>query len=366
MATRKAIRQAIGLRTGQPFFARFGATNKTATGGSTTTLIDTANLLQNDDYWNGDSLYLLSTVNSGTSRVIHDFVNSTKTITFQEPVTAIQSSDPYEIWSTLLADQVNEAINEALRDAWPWFFTVNEGLIVIQSGVGVSYSLSSLSPAPKRIAQVHLEQISEDLAGTSVAAPGAQNYLKDTSQTFTSEHVGWQARVYDGTSQGDYRTASALVDANTLEMSSNFTTTLDATSKYRLVNTADADLHWTPLRQWNLNSIDSPTILRLASHPTAFEGYLMRVVYEAEHVPMTLDTETTTCNQEWLELAAIARLYLTRLAHAPAAEIRSVAALQNTFAEAAENMARRRKQQHISGTILDWQRRFAPPSDYPF
>lgn len=52
----------------------------TADGGTTTTLVDGA-LTQEDGYWNGDILYMVSGPNAGQSRLIVDFVAATDTLT---------------------------------------------------------------------------------------------------------------------------------------------------------------------------------------------------------------------------------------------------------------------------------------------
>ncbi len=365
MASRSALRWSIGQRLGIPFFERYGEGTQSATGGSTTTLIDTANLLQADNFWRNSHLWHAS---DGYSRVISASGQSSKTLTWLEPAAAaVESGDEYEIWSRWSAPEVHAAINRALRDAWPYFFTVNDGYLVIQDDISVNYDLTSLSPTVKRLAAVFLEYIGTDIAGQSVATPGAQDYLKDTNQTFTSEHVGWQVRIYAGTSKGDYRTVSALVDSHTLEMSANFTTTLDATSYYRLVDVNAASSGYIPFTNWRINKIDTPTILRLSAHPQALEGYLLRLVYEAEFPDLTTETATTTCPQEYVELAAIARLLADRMAQAPYADIQAMSAMQAMYVKSLERYVETHKWQHMPGQIINDQRvTHLFPSDWPF
>ena len=85
MATRATIRREIARRLNMDFALRVGE-SATATGGTTTTLIDTAMLDQADDYWNGDWLYVVNdadaSTNDGKIRLITDFTQSSSTLTF--------------------------------------------------------------------------------------------------------------------------------------------------------------------------------------------------------------------------------------------------------------------------------------------
>lgn len=66
----------------------------TATGGSTTTLIDTAQLSTIDDYYNGGSLYFISGPRSDAVSIVSDYVNSTRTWTIPTGA-AITTSQKY-------------------------------------------------------------------------------------------------------------------------------------------------------------------------------------------------------------------------------------------------------------------------------
>ncbi len=56
--------------------------NGTATGGNTSTLIDTASLTQADDYWTIGFVFFDTGANAGVSRKVKNFVQATHTITF--------------------------------------------------------------------------------------------------------------------------------------------------------------------------------------------------------------------------------------------------------------------------------------------
>ncbi len=101
----------------------------TATGGSTSTIIDTNGLdaFPEDDSLNGALAYIRTDAGGagaapqGESKTITDHVNSTNTLTLESVLTAaVASGDTYEVYRTpLTIAQWNEAINLAISQAWP-------------------------------------------------------------------------------------------------------------------------------------------------------------------------------------------------------------------------------------------------------
>lgn len=90
----------------------------TATGGTTTTLIDTTDRLEQDDYWNDRGAYLW--VRSGDAkddwRKVTDFVNSTSTLTVPTMTGTPASGDEYSLHVYKLGE-VESAINVAIDEA---------------------------------------------------------------------------------------------------------------------------------------------------------------------------------------------------------------------------------------------------------
>lgn len=101
------LRLLGGLRTG------------TATGGSSTTLIDTTRRTEPDDYWNGGTVFILSaggTAPEGDMKVITDFDNSTKTITVASFTAAPQANDRYAVAEAHYPlDALMDAVNLAIK-----------------------------------------------------------------------------------------------------------------------------------------------------------------------------------------------------------------------------------------------------------
>jgi hypothetical protein len=72
-------------------------TDSTATGGTTTTLIDTGLATSDNDYWNGALLYVYAGTNAGCIRTVTDYVGSTDTLHFQAMPAACDTTTKYII-----------------------------------------------------------------------------------------------------------------------------------------------------------------------------------------------------------------------------------------------------------------------------
>ena len=90
----------------------------TATGGALTFIIDNARLLQTDDYWNGQKVYIKTTTDSaapiGETRRVSDFTGGAKRLEVELPFSAaVGAGDTYGI-AVFSDSRVNQAINDAL------------------------------------------------------------------------------------------------------------------------------------------------------------------------------------------------------------------------------------------------------------
>lgn len=108
---------------------RFGIYKKlTVTGGSTTTIVDTGDLFEVDDAWNGHLAYVLTDAGGGGAapegeeRPVTDYDQSAATLTVSPAFSAaVASGDTVELLPVSRARLVR-AINEAVRaatDTWP-------------------------------------------------------------------------------------------------------------------------------------------------------------------------------------------------------------------------------------------------------
>lgn len=108
---------------------RFGRYRKlTATSGSTSTVLDTATLIEPDDFWVGHLAYVLtdaaglSAAPQGQERPVTDYVQSTATLTVAPAFTvAVAVGDIVELLPVrrgVIVDAINEAIRSA-GETWP-------------------------------------------------------------------------------------------------------------------------------------------------------------------------------------------------------------------------------------------------------
>lgn len=92
----------------------------TATGGSTTTVIDTVDRTEDDDFWNGGTVFIVQTTDGnapqGEYKRVTDFVNSTNVITAGTFTAAVGAGDFYAIINNEYPlNQFVAGINDALR-----------------------------------------------------------------------------------------------------------------------------------------------------------------------------------------------------------------------------------------------------------
>lgn len=95
----------------------------TATGGSTTTLIDTNTLQYVDSYWNEQSVLFTSGTNNGLVRKVSAFTSATSQATLYSAVTAaVVSGDTYEFYRRFSPADHKTALNAAINKSWPNFY----------------------------------------------------------------------------------------------------------------------------------------------------------------------------------------------------------------------------------------------------
>lgn len=363
--TRAELRRKLGLRTGQPFFRRFGTSQLTGSAsGTTTTLVDTAHLKEEDDYWNGQYIYFPA---SDEVREISDFDQGTSTITWLAAIaSSTTSSTAYEIWSQFSPLQVNEAINWALEMAWPYFFlsTYDESLCV-KDGRGLKYTLPTTNTI-RRLCQVYLQIY--DSTTSQITTEGTTAQVIDSSASFTSSDVGKYVAAYKdcGDATGEVKAVTAVPSSTELTVSA-FSAALPEDGYYRLLNPNDTTPNQLPVTGFITDRPEFPTLMWFGTHPTGYEGYPFYLLYEYEHPTLTTEAGTTTCPPEYVYSLAKAYIYEQKMATAPAVELPTWEAMHGSSLKAAEMYARSHRQQHMGVHRLDHQAdTFGVPADYPF
>ena len=95
----------------------------TATGGSTTTVIDANLLTYVDNYWNEAFTLFTSGTNNGLVRKVQTFSQSSTQTTLYSAVTAaVVSGDSYELYRRFSPQDIMNASNSALLKGYPHFY----------------------------------------------------------------------------------------------------------------------------------------------------------------------------------------------------------------------------------------------------
>lgn len=366
MTTRAQLRRMIGKRTGQPYFRRFGGSNGTGSAtGSTTTLIDTVRLKEEDDYWRADYIYFPTT---DEIREISDFVQSTSTVTWLAAATTTISGTVYEIWSQFTPQEVHDALDHALLSAWPAFFlaAVDESL-VIEENAGLSYTLPTTNLI-KRLLSVGVITYNGSETGT-VTTLGTTVQVIDSAANFVAADVGKWIAVYSGgsTANGTVRQITVRDSATQVTVSPAFAVALPTATKYRMLDKTFMYTGQGVSQDWKVDKLDNPTTLYFGSQPTGYEGHLLRLFYEYEYPVLTAEATDTTCPQEYVLAEALAYLYTQKVATAPVTEQPAWVALQQRYSMLAQEFIKTHRQQHLPSTLLRFDQSMGSlPADYPF
>jgi hypothetical protein len=365
--TRTTLRRTIGLRTGQPFFRKFGGSAGTAsTNGTTTTLLDTTRLKEEDNYWRGSYIYFPAT---GDLREINAFTQSSSTVSWLAPVSATSvtaSGVTYEIWSQFLPTQVHEAINYALQVAWPFFFGVGtDETIAVKESKGIKYTLPTTTQI-RRLCQIHL-MLYNSIIGTTTTT-GTTTQVINSGASFTSADVGKFVAAYKdaGNATGEVRQVSAVVSGTEITVAA-FSAALPSGAKYRLIDKNDTTPNILLVTNALVDAPDFPVQLWFGQHPAGYEGFPLHLTYEYEYPTLATEAATTTCPAEYLYAMTLSYLYLQKIAMAPAAELSNWETMHKATLQMADLYTRTHRFQHLPGVRVDHQATVSGVrADYPF
>ncbi len=230
------------------------------------------------------------------------------------------------------AAEKNTAINAAIQDAYPSWFTrtVADKLVVCETTL--EYTL----PAMQRLINVAIEDAVNYVTGT--ATGGSTSTLIDTSQSWTTNaYAGWHVTLYDGTGAGQY----ALVASNTattLTLTTtgySWTVAPDTTSYYCLKDISDQEHDYWRILAWRVDRETQPTKLYLTANYVA--GMYIRLDYLTAPAQLASDSAETDVDKQYIVYKAASLLHLIRMQDGPGFEDKSNRELAQVYTGMAED-----------------------------
>lgn len=283
----------------------------TATGGSTTTVIDTTRS-EADDFWNNSWLYVSDTTDGGAPKdeeaLVADFSASNDTFTLSGALSAaVGAGDTYELRRYFSAAMIHSAINLALEDAqYQLRVEAQDESLVVQEDT-LEYTLPD---AVEFILRIDCLEHTIDYRGT--ATGGGADTLEDTGQNWTTDSLaGMEVAIYDGTGSGQYRTiASNTSDTATVTVA--WTTEPDATSKYVIKDLSEPCYRH---RVTHANVVGHNLYLR----EFLPRGQRLLITHVPTHTDLDADDDTTEVPKTYVVLRATQHLMLMAPAVLPEA-----------------------------------------------
>lgn len=326
-------------------FAReFGDTGSIDTG-STSILYD-SDLAYGNDYWNGAWVYIIGTPD-GEVRKINDFSNA-GSILPEIPFSAVPNGT-YEIHDRVNALDINDAINDAIRDGWKHFFdyVMSDTELILKEDT-LEYSLTGLTKLPWKVYKVWIENSTTTIRGTADSATSTT--LVDSDADFSGVVAGWYLSIYDGTGAGQIRTVSSVA-SSTITVP-DWDTTPDTTSKYALWDPLDQEVDWTRITAVRFDANEFPNTMYFTREYHSHLGQRIRVQYTSQPGTLSADSDTTILPQEYIVNKAMSILFDT-LVNSNRADRQRYAALAEYHDQLARDIRERKAFQPPSRTL--WQ-----------
>lgn len=284
MTTRRVLRHAIDAQLrlihGSPTATR------TATGGTVSTLVDSARS-EADDYWSNSWLFIATTTDGlapvGQEALVTDFAAVSRTLTFIPAMSAtVHSGDTYELRRYFSAIGIHEAINAAIDETQSFFppITMDESL-VIRTGI-------SEYPLPAIVHDIlRIDILEHPVRVHGTATSGTVSTLADTSRTWaTNQWAAHEVAIFDGVGAGQFRTIQSNT-ATVLTVTLDWTVAPASTSRYVIKDVAN-----TPNLQrltWARHVGDS-----LILEQDLIDGQRLRVTHAPQSIELTSDIHVTS------------------------------------------------------------------------
>ena len=280
-----------------PFFKRFPAgIQATASSDLDSTFFQDVRLTQRRDFWKNMWLY---NVSNDEYRRIADFRQEQQRLIPEfEFTTTPATTDIFEIHSIYTPEEIHNAIDDAIREAFPVFFDVvmDETLVYEQdklvydliTSVGGRGTLSN----PLRIKKIWIEQTTSGT--THTATGGAAGTISDTDATFTAVDTMWRVSIYGGTGSGQTQEIDTGDSNGLLTPAANWTTIPDTTSKFRVWEALKEQVDWHEISSVRFDAKDYPTNMYMQQRAPAWFGMRFRIQYIGEPQVFTNDTSPVT------------------------------------------------------------------------
>ena len=310
--TRAEIRRTIAREMRMPFSRRQDYLSADAAS-SVSELIDT-DLTQESGYWENQYIYVPTT---GDVRLIvtHDGGRTALIPEYNFSATTLDTNGNYvyEIHRTFSADDIHQAINDAIEDGFPSFFdvVVDETMVLCEDTL--EYALTSLSTTPWLMRKIWVEVIDNGSNGTAAAGAATSITLSSSfsSTDMVTNPTNYRISIYDGTSKGDVRTPSAYNNTTKIATVSAWTATPTTTSKYRVWDATSQSSDWKRLLAVKFDQKEWPTKMYLKRRYSGLNGGRLRLQYLAKPAQLTTEVGTTLIPERYIVSKAMSSLFET-------------------------------------------------------
>jgi hypothetical protein len=289
-------------------FARLIGDSSTLVGTQTTQrLADTA-LNQPTGYWDGHSIYHVS---SGNIRRINRFIRAGNFMHLDRVMSVTPvATDAYEIHTRFNAQDIHDAIDRAIEESFPSFFDTIEDESIILKEDTLEYDISTITNL-WYVTKMWLERATTSLTGTAQAS--AAGYITAAAgQDLSGVTSSWKVSVYAGTGAGQLRSVSSA-DNTTKRVTPTavWTTVPDTTSKYRLWDPTEQILEWARMVAVKFDAAEYPATMRFVRRYPSCYGLRLRIQCLKRPTALTTEASTTIVPSEYIHHKALSILYGT-------------------------------------------------------
>lgn len=305
--TKAALRRAVAMQMGMRFYRYQQSGTISAQSGDR--IEDTGFLQQRDDFWNRSWFYVVDGAAADDNRMIIDSRQADRSIQLEFPPSASMSaSDVYEILDFYSAQSVHEAINSALRDAWPSFFETKEDLSLCVSRDRMEIDISALGAF--MVFQVWIER-PQSLMNESVVSGTTTSAILASTADLSDVDTNWWITIYDGTGRG-FAKQIATANNSTKEVTwtGALATAPDSTSLVSLYDPREKNIDWYPAHATDFDNKQWPETMRFKSaYDSFFSGSRILIRYISVPAELTAETDTTAVPLDFVISRARAYLY---------------------------------------------------------